>query len=129
VKQRIAVMLGFKELGMRRSRSLHRATAAHPQETIRTGTSGVQGKLRRRSGTRCLGLEVSTVKREAFLLVTAICTRAPQRFAAQRPWVHQKRRRLVRTMRPPRVEEMRLSDDGRDEHQGMWRVPFPPTRQ
>src|SRR5260370_9624468 len=64
---------------MRRSRSLASSyCSASARDNSDWDVWAFKAKLRRRSGTRCLGLEVSTVKREAFLLVTAICTRACQ---------------------------------------------------
>src|SRR6267142_3707087 len=64
---------------MRRSRSLASSyCSASARDNSDWDVWAFRAKLRRRSGTRCLGLEVSTVKREAFLLVTAICTRAPR---------------------------------------------------
>src|SRR5260370_20717096 len=63
---------------MRRSRSLASSyCSASARDNSDWDVWAFKAKLRRRSGTRCLGLEVSTVKREACLLVTAICTRAP----------------------------------------------------
>src|SRR5712671_1470102 len=62
---------------MRRSRSPASSyCSASARDNSGWDVWAFKAKLRRRSGTRCLGLEVSTVKREAFLLVTAICTRA-----------------------------------------------------
>jgi len=41
----------------------HRATAAHPEGTIRTGTSGRQGQAAPESGTPYLALEVSAAQK------------------------------------------------------------------
>src|SRR5712692_5096983 len=73
VKQRIAVMLGFKWF---RNAAITIADASHPQGTVRTGASG-----RSRPSCACSlergawGLTSARRRRER-LLMTAICTRA-----------------------------------------------------
>src|ERR1700730_668612 len=70
VKQRIAVMLGFTALGMRRSRSLVSSyCTASGRDSSDWDVWLFRAKPRLRSGTPCLGLEFSMARTAASLLV------------------------------------------------------------
>ena len=57
--------------------SRHRIDASHSQGTVRTGTSGVQGRLRLQSGTRCFKLEVSYIHHGTLSPPPAIAYESP----------------------------------------------------